>query len=103
MKTCFVCQQDKIKQQQPVGLLESLSIFEKLWESVSMNFIVALSKSDGFGGIMVVLDRFSKYATFIPIIHDYKVDEAARLFFKNVVKLSKNIVSDRNSRFTGKF
>ena len=55
---------------------------------------------------MVVVDRFSKYATFIPTSADCKVDEAAHLFFKNVVKLwgvPRNIISDRDPRFTGKF
>ena len=55
---------------------------------------------------MVVVDRFSKYATFIPAPADCKVDEAARLFFKNVVKLwgvPRSIISDRDPRFTGKF
>ena len=106
VRTCLVCQQDKVEQQQPAGLLEPLPIAERPWESVSMDFIVALPKSEGFGSIMVVVDRFSKYATFIPATADCKVDEAARLFFKNVVKLwgvPKSIISDRDPRFTGKF
>ena len=71
-----------------------------------MDFIVALPKSEGFGSIMVIMDRFTKYATFVPTSADCKVDEAARLFFKNVVKLwglPKSIISDRDPRFTGKF
>ncbi|TYK05161.1 reverse transcriptase [Cucumis melo var. makuwa] len=106
VKTCLVCQQDKGEQQLPAGLLEPLPIAEKPWDSVTMDFIVALPKSHGFGTIMVVVDRFSKYATFIPCPLDVKVDEAARLFFKNVVKLwgiPKSIISDRDPRFTGKF
>ncbi|KAA0051289.1 reverse transcriptase [Cucumis melo var. makuwa] len=106
VKTCLVCQQDKGEQQLPAGLLEPLPIAEKPWDSVTMDFIVALPKSHGFGTIMVVVDRFSKYATFIPCSPDVKVDEAARLFFKNVVKLwgiPKSIISDRDPRFTGKF
>ena len=106
VKTCLICQQDKVKQQPPVGLLEPLPVTEHPWESVSMDFIVALPKSEGYGSIMVVVDRFNKYATFIPAPTDCKVDEAARLFFKNVVKLwglPRNIVNDRDPHFTGKF
>ncbi|KAA0050867.1 reverse transcriptase [Cucumis melo var. makuwa] len=101
-----VCQQDKGEQQLPAGLLEPLLIAEKPWDSVTMDFIVALPKSHGFGTIMVVVDKFSKYATFIPCPPDVKVDEAARLFFKNIVKLwgiPKSIISDRDPCFTGKF
>ena len=49
VKTCLVCQQDKIEQQVPAGLLQPLPIPERPWESVSMDFISALPKSDGGG------------------------------------------------------
>ncbi|KAH9648372.1 Endonuclease [Citrus sinensis] len=55
---------------------------------------------------MVVVDRYSKYATFIAAPADCKADEAARLFVKHIVKLwgvPKSIVSDRDPRFTGRF
>lgn len=55
---------------------------------------------------MVVVDRFSKYATFIPVTTDCKVKEVARAFFKNVVKLwgiPRSIISDRDPIFMGKF
>lgn len=102
VKTCLVCQQDKVEQQHPARLLKPLPIAERPWESVSIDFIVALPKSEWCGRIMVVVDRFSKYATFIPT----KVDKAARLFFMHVVKLwgvPRSIVSDKDPCFTGKF
>ena len=52
-----------------------------------MDFIVSLPKSEGFGSIMVVVDRFSKHATFIPAAVDCTAEEAAQLFLHNVVKL----------------
>ena len=51
-----------------------------------MDFIVGLSKVDGFGSIMVVVDRFFKYATFILATKECPAKKAARLFLKNVVK-----------------
>ena len=71
-----------------------------------MDFITCLPKSEGFGSIIVVIDRFSKYATFIPALTDCTVDETAWLFLKHVVKhwrIPSNIVSDRDPRFIGKF
>ena len=71
-----------------------------------MDFITWLPKSDCFGSIVVVLDRFSKYATLIPASVDCIADEMARLFLKHVVKhwgIPSNIVSDRDPRFTEKF
>ncbi|XP_052117959.1 uncharacterized protein LOC127747717 [Arachis duranensis] len=105
VKTCLVCQQDKIENKTPSGLLEPLPPSERPWESVSLDFISALPKSEGFGSILVVVDRFSKYATFIPAPTDCTAEEVARLFFKNVVKywgLPKSIISDRDPRFTGR-
>ncbi|TXG73103.1 hypothetical protein EZV62_001682 [Acer yangbiense] len=87
VQTCLVCQQDKVEQQRPTGLLEPLPIAGRPWESVSMDFISALPTSEGCGSIMVVIDRFSKYATFIPAPKDCITEEAARLFLKHVVKL----------------
>ncbi|RVW49001.1 Transposon Tf2-8 polyprotein [Vitis vinifera] len=60
----------------------------------------------GHGSIIVVVDRFSKYATFIAAPTDCTAEETARLFLKHVVKywgLPKFIISDRDPRFTGKF
>ena len=56
--------------------------------------------------IMVVVDRFSKYAVFIAAPHACTAHEAAELFLNHVVKifgLPKDIVSDRDTRFTGRF
>lgn len=51
-----------------------------------MDFIIRLPKVDGCGNIMVDMDRFSKYATFIPTPIKFNVEDASRLFFKCVVK-----------------
>lgn len=86
--------------------MEPLPIAERPRDSVSMDFILALSTSDGFGSIMFVIDRFSKYGMFIVAPKDCTAEEAARSFFKGVVKywgLSNTIVSDCDPRFTGKF
>ncbi|GKV36196.1 hypothetical protein SLEP1_g44351 [Rubroshorea leprosula] len=85
VRTCLVCQQDKIEQRQPGGLLEPLPGPERPWECVTMDFISALPQSEGCGSILVVVDRFSKYGTFIPAPRDCKAEEAARLFFKHVI------------------
>ena len=71
-----------------------------------MDFIVGLPKIDGFGSIMVVVDRFSKYATFIPATKKCPAEKAARLFLKNVVKywgIPQSIISDRDGHFIGRF
>ena len=65
VRTCLVFQQDKVEQRQPKGLLEPLPIAKHPWDSVTMDFIIELPKSEDNDSIIVVVDRFSKYATFI--------------------------------------
>jgi hypothetical protein len=66
VKTCLTCQQNRTLNKKQVGLLQPLPIPEGPWESVSMDFMVSLPPSRGFDAIMVVVDRFSKMAHFIP-------------------------------------
>ncbi|KAL6342672.1 hypothetical protein AAG906_013078 [Vitis piasezkii] len=51
-----------------------------------MDFIIGLPKSEDNDSITVVVDRFSKYATFIAAPIDCIAEETARLFLKHIVK-----------------
>ena len=106
VKSCLVCQMDKTERKKAAGLLQPLPIPEKPWESISMDFITGFPKVRDFKSVFVVVDRFSKYVVFIPAPNACPAEEATKLFFSNVVKhfgLSRDIVSDRDTRFTGKF
>ncbi len=106
MKTCLTCQQNWTLNKKQAGLLQPLPIPEGPWESVSMDFMVNLPPSRGFDAIMVVVDRFSKMAHFIPTKDEATTQEIRRLFFTHVFKhhgLPKDIVSDRDPKFTSKF
>ena len=83
--TCLVCHQDKVKQQH-IGLLEPLPIMERPWESVIMDFTIGLTKSEGHGSIIMVVDKFSKYTMFIATPIDCTIEEMSRLFLKHIVK-----------------
>jgi transposase InsO family protein len=70
-----------------------------------MDFIKGLPKVHGRSVILTVVDRFSKYAHFIPLSHPYTVASVARAFFDGVVRLHgypSSIVSDRDSVFTSR-
>ncbi|RVW63081.1 Transposon Tf2-11 polyprotein [Vitis vinifera] len=86
-------------------LITGLKYGMRLRPIVTMDFIIGLPKSEDSGSIIVVVDRFSKYATFIAAPTDC-TEETTRLFLKHVVKywgLPKFIISDHDMRFTGKF
>ncbi|KAA0065922.1 reverse transcriptase [Cucumis melo var. makuwa] len=96
-KTCLICQQDKVEKAKVVGLLKPLPIPTRSWKSVSMDFITHLPKVGDFMIILVIIDRFSKYATFVPTTKICSDELTAQLFFKHVVKLwgvLTSIVSD---------
>jgi len=66
VKTCLTCQQNRTLNKKQASLLQPLLIPEGPWESVSMDFMVSLPPSRGVDAIIVVVDRFSKMAHFIP-------------------------------------
>lgn len=106
VRTSLICQQDKVEHDRQIGLLEPLPIPSRPWESISMDLITGLPEADGFATIIVIIDRISKYATFIPASKHCPAEETARLFVKHVVKywgIPSNVVSDRDPRFTGRF
>lgn len=71
-----------------------------------MDFIEGFPKVHGKSVILTVVDRFSKYAHFIPLAHLYTASLVAGLFFHEVVCLHgmpSSIISDRDSVFTSNF
>lgn len=106
VRTCFVCQRDKVEHKKQVGKLKPVPITERPWASISMDCISALPKDGNLVSIIVVVDRLSKYATFIAAPTNCTAEETAKQFVRHVVKYwgtPENIVSDRDPRFTGQF
>jgi hypothetical protein len=72
-----------------------------------MEFITHLPKThDGYDCIMVVNDKFSKRAHFIPTTSETTAHGTAQLFFDTVWKahgLPSRIIPDRDSKFTSGF
>ena len=67
-----------------------------------MDFFIGLPVSRGHIGIMVVVDRLSKYAHFSLLLVRYNALKIANLFIDTVVKhhgFPKTLVSDRNPVF----
>lgn len=80
-----------------------MPIPQQPWAVVSLDFIEGLPLSSGFNVILVVVDKFSKYAHFLPLKHPFTALEVAKVFMKEIYKLHGlplGIISDRDRIFT---
>ena len=104
---CIECQQVKTEHQHPAGLLQPLPIPEWKWEIISLDFITGLPKTiKQHDSIMVVVDKLSKAAHFIPVKSTFKAINIADIFMKEIFRLHgipKVVISDRDVKFTGNF
>ena len=107
VQTCDSCQRNKSSTQRPAGLLQPLPVPGETWESVSMDLIISLPRTEaGNTAILVFVDRLSKMVHLAPCTDEASAEHIAALFLNNVFKLHglpKSIVSDRDVRFTSKF
>ncbi|WVZ96354.1 hypothetical protein U9M48_042006 [Paspalum notatum var. saurae] len=118
VSSCRVCQQNKTDHLRPAGLLQSLEVPLAVWADIAMDFMeglcggtadlirAKLPRVNGKTVILTVVDRFSKFAHFIPLAHPYTATTVARAFFSEIVRLHgipASIVSDRDPVFTSTF
>lgn len=71
-----------------------------------MDFITGLPKAKGYQAIMVVVDRLSKYAYFVPLKNPYSAKTLTDVFVKEIIRLHgipMSIVSDRDPVFVSNF
>ena len=66
IKACTSYNRNKTLNRIPSGLLMPLQIPDAPWSSISVDFITNLPLSNGAKAIMVVVDRFAKWAEFFP-------------------------------------
>ncbi|GAB7336849.1 hypothetical protein MBLNU13_g00019t1 [Cladosporium sp. NU13] len=110
VRTCAVCQRCKTVRTLPQGALEPLPVPKTIWEEISLDFITKLPPSmmgeKVYDSILVVVDRYSKMAVYIPAVETWTAKDFADVFMTNIglrFGLPLGIVSDRGALFTSKF
>ncbi|XP_039811591.1 uncharacterized protein LOC120674480 [Panicum virgatum] len=85
------------------GLLQPLPVLSSAWEMVSLDFVEGLPRLGNSDTILVVVDKYSKFAHFIPLRHPFTALSVAKAFLDHVYKLHglpSSLVSDRDRVFT---
>lgn len=110
VRTCDVCQRVKVHRHRPYGELQSLPMPSGKWQDITFDFVVNLPPSlrEGkvYDAVCVVVDRFTKYAKYIPCNSNVNATEFTELFMNHIVTqfgIPRSIVSDRGTVFTGEF
>ncbi|GJZ86477.1 putative reverse transcriptase domain-containing protein [Tanacetum coccineum] len=77
------------------------------YEGIAMDFVTKLPRtSSGHDSIWVIVERLTKFAYFLPIREDYKMERLARLYLNKIVArhgVPISIISDCDIRFTSRF
>jgi hypothetical protein len=103
---CDTCQASKTSNQRPSGLLHTLPIPTRPWESVGIDFMGPLPKSMDSDYLMVVIDRLTSLVHLIPTNTKVTATQVVWLYLREVVRLHgvpTSIISDRDSKFTSIF
>lgn len=103
VSACSICKQAKSEHVKYSGLLQPLPIQKQAWQMVPLDFIEGLPRSSNYNCIMVVMDKFSRYAHFVPLAHPFTAFHIAQAYIINVFKLHglpQSLISDRDRIFT---
>jgi hypothetical protein len=103
---CYICKRFKASRNEYSELLNSLSISNRSWTNIIMNFVTELSKiKDDFNAILMIINRVTKMHHYVSCIvedEDTIIEETVRLLINDVWKLhelSSIIISNRDSQF----
>lgn len=100
--SCDTCQKSKPAHHAPYGLLKPLPVARRPWSSITWDYIGPLPASSNFDAILVIVDRFTKLAHFVPASTTDDARTLARHFLAHVFRLHglpDDIVSDRGPTF----
>ena len=105
-KTCSTCATSKDANSKLTGLLHSLPIPNRPWQSIGLDFMGPLLKSNNFDYLLVVIDWLTSQVHLLPMTMMVTARGIAWLILKEVMRLHgipESIVSDQDTKFTSIF
>ncbi|WMV29788.1 hypothetical protein MTR67_023173 [Solanum verrucosum] len=101
------CQQVRIEHQKPGGMTQEINIPTWKWEVINMDFIMGLPRTRRqHDSIWVIVDRVTKSAFFLSVKTTYSMEDYAKLYINEIVKLHGfplSIISYRGPQLTSYF
>jgi hypothetical protein len=110
--TCVECITNKPNRHRPYGEMGEYRIPTEPFGEIAMDWIVKLPKSKDplthtkYDSIMVIVDRLTKYAKFVPYLEASSTEALAHSFMKHIIAehgMPKAIISDRDKWITSNF
>ena len=83
-----------------------MSVPDRRWQHVSVDFVTGLPRSNGYNAICVVVDRLTKPRHLVPCTTTIMAEELGILFCDRVFhyhSLPETIMSDREPQFASRF
>ena len=106
VKNCHTCQRSRTSRHAPFGVLRPLSIPDRPWQDISMDFVTDLPMSEGCDAILMVADRLTKARHMNPCKSTVDAADLVNLFILHIFRLHgllRSIVSDRGPQFVSAF
>jgi hypothetical protein len=106
MQPCDTCARRKIPRHRLYSLLHPFPVPKDPWLSLSMDFITNLLLANGKDSIVVIVDRLTKMAHFIPCTKNITGEETSKLILDNIYRiygLPNDIVLDKGTQFIFNF
>jgi hypothetical protein len=105
IRNCHTCKRFKAARDKYQKLLNSLSMFERSWIDITLDFVTSLLENREYNVILMMIDRLSKMHHYISCITDENettAKETAKLLIQHVWKLHElfiTMISNRDSQF----
>ena len=104
--SCSACTASKDTNSKPRGLLHSLPIPDRPWQSIGMDVLGPLPKLNNFNYLLVIIDQLTSQVHLVPTTTTVPPRGVVWIVLKEVVRLHgipESIMSDRDTRFTSRF
>ena len=111
-KKCADCQKNKHSTHAPYGEMQPMELPTEPWTDISMDFVTGLPWSKdpttelAYDSILVIVDRFTKYAIMVPFRRDYTAQQLAYVLKDRLIRehgIPRTIISDRDKLFTSNY